>query len=143
MAWTQFHDMHSGGGNKTAWSHVFVEAAEDEARRIFEERTGRDPDNVTCDCCGADYSVTEAPTLEQATAYERNCLFVPEVNGWAEEPDPRWSRKYIPLADFIARPDILIIRTDQCLAHADCVEHPELGRECKRTAQPSSGGTKP
>jgi len=33
----------------------------------------RNPNRVTCTCCGEDYSVSEHENLEQATAYEREC----------------------------------------------------------------------
>lgn len=71
MTWTHFHDMHSGGGQKLAWGHLFIEAPKDEARSVFYARFGRSPDRVTCTCCGADYSLTESPTLERATGYNR------------------------------------------------------------------------
>lgn len=69
--WTQFSDMHSGGGQKLQWGHVFIEAPEDEARKLFAEAFGRDPDNVTCACCGPDYAVYEDETLEGATLFHR------------------------------------------------------------------------
>lgn len=69
--WTRFMDMHSGGGQKLDWSHIYIEAPEDEARRVFYAKFGRNPDNVTCDCCGNDYTVDESPSLALATAHER------------------------------------------------------------------------
>jgi hypothetical protein len=53
--WTRFMDMHSGGDAKTG--DVFIEAPEAQARAIFTARFDRDPDHVTCTCCGRDYSV--------------------------------------------------------------------------------------
>ncbi len=32
--WTQFHDMHSGGGQKLAWARIYIEAPEREAAQI-------------------------------------------------------------------------------------------------------------
>lgn len=111
-AWTQFHDMHSGGGLKTKWHQIFIEAPVAEAKIIFEQRTGRDPDNETCSCCGGDYSISEEPTLEQATGYERGCKFDPDTQSWLEEPDTtRWAAKYTPLAEYVTREDVLVIRT--------------------------------
>lgn len=71
MSWTHFMDMHSGGGRKLDWEHIYIEAPADEARVVFYNRFDRSPDRVTCTCCGEDYSVTEYETLEEATAYYR------------------------------------------------------------------------
>ena len=74
--WTHFHDMHSGGGLKIEpYSHIFIEAPQEEAELVFYNRFGRNPHRVTCSCCGEDYSVSEETTLEQATAYHRGCDF--------------------------------------------------------------------
>lgn len=59
MVWTEFFDMSSGGGGKTSYSEIFIEAPEDEARRVFENRFKRNPDHVTCNCCGPDFAVFE------------------------------------------------------------------------------------
>lgn len=72
MVWTQFSDSHSGGGQKLTWGHIFIEAPQDEARLLFMEAFGRDPDNITCACCGRDFSVFEDATLEEATAFHRD-----------------------------------------------------------------------
>jgi hypothetical protein len=76
MAWTHFHDMHSGGGQKLQWAHIFIEADEKEAREFFEAAFDRNPDHVTCNCCGNDYSVSSEESLEQITGYYRNCEYV-------------------------------------------------------------------
>ncbi len=56
---THFWDMHSGGSAKEPWEHILIEANEAEARVIFYNRFGHNPDRVTCTCCGSDYSVYE------------------------------------------------------------------------------------
>jgi hypothetical protein len=68
MAWFHFSDMHSGGGVKMApFESIYVEAANEEtAKRVFEDHTGRDPDNVTCECCGGDYWIMECEAPEPA-----------------------------------------------------------------------------
>jgi len=71
--WTQFMDMHSGGGQKLDWGYIYIEAPQDEAELIFQNRFGRNPNRVTCTCCGEDYSISEDRTLARSTAYERNC----------------------------------------------------------------------
>jgi hypothetical protein len=74
VPWTQFHDMHSGGGCKEPpYEHIFIEAPEAEAKVIFYNRFGHNPDRVTCTCCGQDYSLTESADLAQATGFERGC----------------------------------------------------------------------
>lgn len=72
---TRFMDMHSGGSQKEKFAYCYIEAPEDVARVVFHNRFGHDPENVTCSCCGDDYSIAESETLEEATAYERNCEF--------------------------------------------------------------------
>jgi len=100
MVWTEFTDMHSGGDQKLEWGHIFIEGTEAEARVIFQELFERDPDNVTRECCGEDYSVSEADTLELATAYERGCAY-DSVGNYVEQADlSRSYRKYVTLEEY-------------------------------------------
>ena len=69
--WTRFQDMHSGGGRKCDFDIAYIEAPESVVKAVFEHRFGRDPNNVTCDCCGDDYSVWEFATLEEAMKDDR------------------------------------------------------------------------
>lgn len=65
-------DMHSGGRTKIRGvDYVYIEAPQSEAELLFAKLTKRDPNHVTCDCCGEDYSVSEHATLEEASSYER------------------------------------------------------------------------
>jgi len=82
--WTQFWDMHSGGDQKLDWAHIYIEQPEDEARATFERVFGRDPENVTCRCCGEDYTIQEYDTLEEATAYHRGCLSSSKLQRYIE-----------------------------------------------------------
>lgn len=68
--WTCFFDMHSGGGQKLDYNKIYIEGDEATARVEFKRRFGRNPDNVTCSCCGEDYDVCEYPTLEEARRFE-------------------------------------------------------------------------
>lgn len=52
-------DMHSGGGQKDVFTKCFIEATEDLAPAIFNNMLGRNPDHITCSCCGEDYSYWE------------------------------------------------------------------------------------
>ena len=81
--WTQFSDMCSGGGRKEKWDCIWIEAPEDEARVIFNNRFGHDPSKVTCTCCGSDYSVYE----ETPDAEDRNgsSLFITAADIKPEE----------------------------------------------------------
>lgn len=90
MTWTQFHDMHSGGGQKLAWAHIFIEAPELEAKAIFWHRFKRNPERVTCTCCGEDYSISSEPSLELATQYERGCRFIHRDGTRGCGDDGRW-----------------------------------------------------
>lgn len=79
--WTQFWDMHSGGGQKESFSQCFIEAPEEEAKSVFYVRFGHNPDRVSCTCCGSDYSISESESLEQATAYHRNLRYMTPYDG--------------------------------------------------------------
>ena len=68
---TRFMDMHSGGKLKTPFTHIYVDAPLDTALTIFKDTFKRDPDNVTCKCCGEDFVYEEHSSLEDATAYDR------------------------------------------------------------------------
>jgi hypothetical protein len=121
--------MHSGGGLKEKYHHIFIEAPKAEAKVIFFNRFGHNPERVSCTCCGDDYSISEAPTLAEATAYHRGCGYhedsrLPDgrVAGdgyWFEGPSmERISiHKYMPLGPWLdraasARPEeaVLVIR---------------------------------
>ena len=73
--WTHFWDMHSGGRTKEEpFNHIFIQAPEVQAIRIFYERFGHNPHRVTCTCCGEDYSVNEG-TIQSLSAYHRNATY--------------------------------------------------------------------
>lgn len=66
MARFRFYDMCSGGGEKLFFKHITIEAAdEDAACAIFQREFKRDPRNVTCPCCGPDYSIYEVDALDR------------------------------------------------------------------------------
>ena len=104
--WTHFWDMHSGGGQKENFGHCYIEAPENEAKVIFYNRFGHNPERVTCTCCGDDYSISEYETLEQATAYERNCKY--HDNGYIEEKGDSY-REYLTLPEYLKKSDVLVI----------------------------------
>jgi hypothetical protein len=107
--WTQFWDMHSGGGAKEKWPMIYIEAPKNVAEIVFYNRFGHSPNRVTCTCCGEDYSVSEYESLEQATGYHRGCKY--EDGNYIEVPE-RKGRLFQPLFDYIKNPDILVIRKE-------------------------------
>jgi len=136
IPWTEFWDMHSGGGLKEKWGKIYIQAPEEEAKIIFYNRFGHNPQRVTCTCCGEDYAIDEGMSLKQATGYHRNCrsLETPRNHktglyenddpilkahyyleegekppkGYTISESPKWG-EYETLEEFSKREDILII----------------------------------
>ena len=98
--WTRFRDMHSGGGSKVLrkpdgtftdgdrFSHesddepinyIYIEAPKDEAKLVFYNRFKRNPERVSCTCCGEDYYISESETLEQPTERHSLVIFAAEI----------------------------------------------------------------
>jgi hypothetical protein len=57
--WTKFFDMSSGGEEKEDFAYLFVNLPINKAVKWFEKKFGHNPNNVTCPCCGKDYSIDE------------------------------------------------------------------------------------
>lgn len=96
--WTQFWDMHSGGGTaEPPYNHIFIELPKDKACIYFYNRFGHSPWRVSCTCCGADYSIEQFDSLEDATEYHRTTHRIS-------------AGQHIPLEDFLQRDDVLVIR---------------------------------
>jgi hypothetical protein len=55
--WTEFRDTLTGGEQKLGWSRIYIEADEETAIRVFEERFDRHPGWESCECCGEDFDV--------------------------------------------------------------------------------------
>ncbi len=129
MTWTHFMDMHSGGGTKEEpYEHIYIEAPEAEACVIFYNRFGHSPHCVSCTCCGNDYSVTEAESLEQATGYERGCASTNA--GYIEEPRKGFGGfvySHTPLDAYLERGDVLVIRASDIKPSERVGEVPEQG----------------
>ena len=103
--WTHFMDMHSGGGSKEKWEHIYIQAPEAEVKVIFYNRFSHSPDRVSCTCCGNDYSISFEKTLEQATAYQRNCAY--GEKGYIEAPDTRYGKspdRYQTITQYLKDP---------------------------------------
>jgi hypothetical protein len=146
--WTQFHDMHSGGGQKEDFARLYIEAPEDEACRIFYAKFGHSPHRVTCTCCGEDYSVSEYDSLEQATAYDRNCRYAQRkikkpdgsytydgfyLESGQEAPkgytvdDRFYSRPTISLEEYLQQDNVRVIREDEIKDHERQGDIPQQG----------------
>ena len=125
MMWTQFWDMNSGGGRKEDFGMCYIEAPVDEARIIFYNRFGHNPDRVSCTCCGADYSIDESESLEQATGYDRGCDY--DDTGYVEKHCGESYRPYVAMSDYIARPDIYVIPADKIAADERTGDVPQEG----------------
>lgn len=60
---TRFFDVASGGSEKTKHPVIWIELPYKYAIVYFEKVFGIDPYNVTCDCCGSDYDISEIEHL--------------------------------------------------------------------------------
>lgn len=103
--WTIFTDSHSGGKQKLEWEIILLEVGEKHAPSFFEELFGRDPDHITCSCCGSDYSWDEYETIEKATGYYRNCDYK-IGEGYVESPSPdckKYKWEYITVEQLLER----------------------------------------
>ena len=109
--WTRFMDMHSGGGMKEPpYEYIFIEAPEDEAKVIFYNRFGHNPERVTCTCCGDDYSISENKTIKEATAYDRGCRWDKKKKGCVEKADKeRTWNKYMTVEQYKKNENVLFI----------------------------------
>lgn len=91
--WTHFMDMYSGGCSKLPYEHIYIEACGGRAVMIFEAEFKRDPNNITCRCCGEDYSIREYDSIERATKYDRKQHRKPNIS----------------LAEYMKRDDVLFL----------------------------------
>lgn len=149
--WTRFMDMHSGGGTKEPpWEYIYIEAPECEARTIFYNRFGHNPERVTCTCCGGDYSISSGE-LAALTAYDRGCDYVyidaagnehgedywqsttreqrHALNGRYVERQSRepWAKKFATLDEYRQRDDVLFLPASDIKPEWRDGEVPEQG----------------
>ena len=107
--WTLFWDMYSGGGMKEEpYKEIYIEAPEEEAKVIFYNRFGHNPERVSCTCCGEDYSISESETLEQASGYHRNCAWDKETKSYVNKPN-KYSDSFMTMEEYSRQEDVLII----------------------------------
>lgn len=139
--WTQFMDMHSGGGQKLEWQYIYIEAPKKEAISVFYSKFNRNPNRVTCTCCGDDYSLTESGSLLEATAYNRGCDYgwfnkagkeVPRDEAWVSgkgttpgctskyverKSKEKWAKPYVPFADYLKDKEVHFIYAKDIKKH--------------------------
>lgn len=102
--YTLFWDMHSGGDRKLSHALILLETDKDvDACEAFENHFGRDPYNVTCDCCGDDYSISEDESAEQALAYHMGWE-------WKDKEYVKIDTAYQTVQDFEKDGGVLIVR---------------------------------
>ena len=116
---TRFMDMHSGGGQKEDHAYIYIEAPEQEAKLVFYNRFGHSPDRVSCTCCGPDYSIDDADTLEMSSAYDRGCK-------WADGGYDLSSSK-ISIEEYESKDSVLVIRAGEITSEQRTGEVPEEG----------------
>ena len=119
--WTQFWDMHSGGSQKEKYANIFIEASDEgEAKIIFYNRFGHNPDRVTCTCCGEDYSIDSHESLEQITGFHRGCKYV--KGEYIEE-----GYGLLTLEEYAKKDDVLIIYASEIKDEERIGKVPEQG----------------
>lgn len=126
--WTQFWDMHSGGSTKQdKFDKIYIEASEEEAKVIFENRFGHDPTDVACSCCGENYSISEYETLLRATAYERKADYENP-----DKPAKKWRseefEEMITLEDYLKSDHVLVVPKEDILDSERAMKRTQRGR---------------
>lgn len=97
-----------GRGTEEKWSKIYIEAPESEARVIFYNRFGHNPERVTCTCCGEDYSISEGESLDQLTAFHRGCNWSESANGYVESKS-RYATEYLTMDEYLHSDDAKFI----------------------------------
>ena len=105
-------DMHSGGGSKESYEYIYIEAPENEAKVIFYNRFGHNPERVTCTCCGEDYSISENESLEQLSGYDRGCDYNRDI-GYIEKRKVGGYKDYQTLNEYIKSEGVLFITKEE------------------------------
>ena len=109
IKWTQFWDMHSGGGTKEPpYNKIYIEAPEEEAKVIFYNMFGHNPERVTCTCCGEDYSINESDSLKEASAFHRDCKWDDKTSGYIEQPND-YAEVIKTVKEYENQSDVLVI----------------------------------
>jgi len=127
IPWTLFWDMHSGGYTKVEpYDKIYIEAPQEEAETIFYNRFGRNPNCVTCTCCGPDYSIDESATFEQASGHHRGAAY---VNGrYIEKPVKEgYGEPYLTVDQYQKLKTVLVISAEDIKAKERAGTVPDEG----------------
>jgi hypothetical protein len=124
-----FLDMHSGGRTKEEpFDKIYIECDnEDEAKIIFYNIFGHNPERVTCTCCGEDYSINPPAPLAKATGFHRGCAWNDAGSETIEKPVPRGFKKYQTLDEYMRGKRVLFIGADEITPDMREGEVPEQG----------------
>lgn len=115
----KFTDMNSGGFTKSKYKTILIDCDnETEAIELFEAWFDRHPRNITCNCCGYDYSISDFDSLEDATALDRMCQMSQDYETFQEKPstdeDAEYFskfNKYVTFDEYIEfSTDVLVIK---------------------------------
>lgn len=110
--WTCFWDMHSGGYPKIKdYTKIYIQAPMHRSIDLFIEQFNQRPDDVACDCCGPNFSVSEGDSLALITAYHRRVTI---HDDGTETMDGGWAGPgsvSMKLTDYCQRDDVLVIYT--------------------------------
>jgi hypothetical protein len=117
--WTRFMDMSSGGSHKEDQQYIYIQAPQQLAEIIFYNRFGHNPNRVSCACCGPDYSIDDAESLELACAYNRGC----DSNSDGYILDTAKTS----LSEYVADADVLIIEAFEIKDSEKIGEVPDEG----------------
>lgn len=103
--WTRFMDMHSGGSAKENHEFIYIELPENDAIRAFEEIFGHDPNDIACECCGQNYSISDGEIL-QITGYDRGASWNADLRKYDDGTG-------ISLEEYAARKDVRFIAASE------------------------------
>jgi hypothetical protein len=90
IAW--FGDTNSHGYRKIKGiADIYMEVKEGTASEAFQKYFGRNPDNMSCECCCEDFIYDEYDTLKEASSFHRE------------------RKDYMPLSNYMKLPEVLFV----------------------------------
>ena len=123
-------DMHSGGGCKEPpYERIYIEAPESDARVIFYNRFGHNPERVTCTCCGDDYSIDSEEVFEKVAAYDMGWDFDDKAGEYVNRPSSKACNPhgYCSVDEYKAKDHVLVIPVSEIKPEERKGEVPDQG----------------